>query len=210
MAAEPPQDIRLPSAFCNADGRPRFTMPIPRAALKDAGIGFLFRHEREFFGYEYPTRRFIDEHLAPGDLFIDIGAHWGVFSLTAATRWPGHTEPAVDVLAIEPAPDNITQLLRWIGFNRLEQQIRVVPAAAGARAGQAVFKRDSTMGHRVVGDGQEGENGFTADQAFFLRHKGDDKMVWSIHLTGITGRSQILRDFEGRERRLPQVNEGAF
>ena len=148
-------DIELPAAFHTVDGRPRFVMPIPRRALKDAGIGFLFRHERQFFGYEYPTRRFLDEHLAPGDLFIDIGAHWGLFSLTAATRWTGDAEAPVTVLAIEPEPDNLVQLRRWIAFNGLERAIRVIPAAAGARPERAAFRRDSSMGHRVIASGQD-------------------------------------------------------
>jgi len=138
--------ILLPSVFRKEDGKPRFLMPIPISQLHDIGINFLFRHESISGGYEYPTRCFLDSHLEPGDLFIDVGAHWGVYSLTAATRWPGR----INVLAIEPSPANITQLAKWIEYNHIGNEIEVVNAAAGAISGKAKVHLDlSTMGHTV-------------------------------------------------------------
>ena len=77
---------RLTAAFPDANGKPRFTMALPRAALQDPGIAALVRGETERGGYEYPARQFLDDHLEPDDLFVDIGAHWGIFALHAATR----------------------------------------------------------------------------------------------------------------------------
>ncbi|HEY9015108.1 MAG TPA: glycosyltransferase family 9 protein, partial [Gemmatimonadales bacterium] len=124
LPPSPPAEdpLLLRSAFSKADGSPRFVMPIPRKFLGDAGIGYLARHETQFGGYEHPTRLFLDQHLRPGDLFIDVGAHWGLYALTAATLWPGE----IQVLAIEPEPENQRHLQEWIIRNGVTKDVTVV------------------------------------------------------------------------------------
>jgi FkbM family methyltransferase len=117
--------------------------------LEDPGVRALVRGETERGGYEYPTRRFIDAHLEPHDLFVDVGAHWGIFSLHAATRHPGR----VRVLAIEAHPGNIGPLTRNIAANRLGDAAEVVAVAAGAHPGTAPLVFNSTMGHSLYGLG---------------------------------------------------------
>lgn len=150
----PPGDLLLPAAFAGADGRPRFTMPIPAGLRDDAGIRWLIRGERDQGGLEHGTRRFLDEHLEPGDLFVDVGAHWGIMSLHAASRWPGEAR----VLAVEAAPRNVAQLRRWVAHNRLEDRIEVVAAGLADRAGFATLAPQSTAGHHLthLGPGRAG------------------------------------------------------
>ena len=154
-AARPPQDLVVPSAFSGADGRPRFAMPIPARFQGDAGLRVLAREEAQDGGFEYATRRFLDDHLSPGDLLVDVGAHWGIYALSAATRWPGE----VQVLAIEASPINVEQLRRWVAHNRLEERIEVVPAGAADREGFASVAPQSTMGHHLTDLGQSREGG---------------------------------------------------
>ena len=148
-------DVVVPSAFTDAGGRPRFAMPIPGALREDAGLRVLAREEVQDGGFEHATRRFFDEHLQPGDLFVDVGAHWGIYALQAATRWPGQ----VAVLAIEASPLNVEHLRRWIAHNRQEQAIEVVAAGAADREGFANLAPQSTMGHHLenVGAAREGK-----------------------------------------------------
>ena len=138
--------IIAPSAFRFPDGRPTFRMPVPKSYLSDAGVGFLVRHETQFGGYEFPARRFIIEHLEPGDLFIDIGAHWGIFTLSAISAHPGK----IKALAIEPLPDNVAHLRQWLAFNNMQNQVDVVQGAAGNGYGEGVLFANSTMGHSLV------------------------------------------------------------
>ena len=139
--------IALPSAAKGANGQPRFHLPLIRQLCSaDAGIQHLLLYEGIYSGYESPSRLFFDEHLQPGDWFIDVGAHWGMFSLSAATRWPGR----VHVLAIEAHPQNVTMLLRTVVLNELTSSIKVVAAAAGAKRGIAPLNSSSTMGHSLV------------------------------------------------------------
>ncbi|MDR3436483.1 FkbM family methyltransferase [Telmatospirillum sp.] len=128
------------------DLSPRFRMTVPRSYLADPGLNFLVTRERSGVGYEYATRSFLDAHLRPGDLFIDVGAHWGIMSLQAATRWPED----IDVLAIEPLAGNLPHLHRWIDDNGRSQRIEVIAAAASDAPGRGRLKPESTMGHSLI------------------------------------------------------------
>ncbi|HXV25327.1 MAG TPA: FkbM family methyltransferase [Alphaproteobacteria bacterium] len=197
VAAKSAEDTLLvPSVFMKPDGGPRFVMPIPRRVLADAGIGYLVRHETQFGGYEYPTRCFLARHLQPGDLFIDVGAHWGLYALTAATRWPGE----VAVLAIEPESDNLRHLQDWIIRNGVAQDVAVVAAAAGAQEGTVTFARNSTMGHSVVQPGAETPLG-----TFSARMTTIDAVLRQ-HPDLQDRRTFLKIDVEGHE---PEVIEGA-
>ena len=188
--------LLLRSAFAKADGSPRFVMPIPRKFLGDAGIGYLTRHETQFGGYEHPSRLFLDQHLRPGDLFIDVGAHWGLYALTAATLWPGE----IPVLAIEPEPDNQRHLQEWIIRNGVAKDVTVVAAAVGASEGTVTFARNSTMGHAVAAPGQETPFGTFSARMTTI----DSVLLQHPHLQD--RRTFLKIDVEGHE---PEVIEGA-
>jgi len=141
-------DIAVNAIFPNKDGKPRFRMTAPRHFYPDPGIRYLVDRERSGVGYEYATRSFIDAHLRPGDLFIDIGAHWGIMSLQAVTRWPGQ----VNVLAIEPSPQNVPHLRKWLADNSVAAQVDIVHAFAADAPGKGALKPQSTMGHSLIRD----------------------------------------------------------
>lgn len=147
--ARPTGMVRIDSAFRLADGTPRFFMNIGAGFLEDPGVRALARGEAREGGYEYPARAFLDAHLEVGDLFIDVGAHWGIFSLHAATRHRG----GVKVIAIEPHPGNVAPLLRAVSANALGGDIEIVTVAAGAKPGTAPLVFNSTMGHSLHGHG---------------------------------------------------------
>ncbi len=107
------------------------------------------RGETERGGYEYPTRAFIDAHLGPDDLFVDVGAHWGIYALHAATRH----RAGVRVLAIEAHPGNIGPLTQGVSANGLGDAVEVICVAAGAKPGSAPLVFNSTMGHSLYGLG---------------------------------------------------------
>jgi FkbM family methyltransferase len=197
-ATKPAADetLLVPSAFAKPDGAPRFVMPIQRRFLADAGVGYLARYEVQHGGYEYPTRYFLDQHLQPGDVFIDVGAHWGLYALTAATRWPGE----VSVLAVEPEPENLRHLEEWVIRNAATQDVTIVGAAAGASEGTVTFARNSTMGHAIAEPG-----GKTPFGTFAARVTTIDALLQQH--PKLLGRRTFLKiDVEGYE---PEVIEGA-
>jgi FkbM family methyltransferase len=144
--------LLLPSAVRDKDGKPRFALPIPQPYLEDLAIKHLVERESAHGGFEYPTRSFFDAHLEPGDLLIDIGAHWGMFSLGAATR---HADE-IAVLAVEADPANVAQLLRAVAHNGLAKNIETIAAAAGDAPGTAPLIGNTTMGHSLYGKGLQG------------------------------------------------------
>jgi FkbM family methyltransferase len=153
-----PATVTAHSIFTKPDGKPRFTMTAPRQFLNDPGISFLMRHERAGVGYEYATRALLDAHLKPDDLFIDIGAHWGIMSLQAATLHAPDSKAkkkvgkkdGVRVLAFEPEPHNVSHLRRGLEENNVTNRVDVVEAAVSDRVGQGGLRPESTMGYSLV------------------------------------------------------------
>lgn len=139
----------LPAAFRDRAGRPRFHLPVPRALQSDPAIQMMARHELVWGGFEHPLRAFLDAHLAPGDLLVDVGAHWGLVALHAAT----HHRGAVRVLAVEPHPDNFAALRRAVAENGLADAIDVVAAAVADAPGTGALATDSSMAHRLAAAG---------------------------------------------------------
>ena len=69
-----------------------------------------------------------------GGTLVDVGANLGYFSLVWAA-----SNPSNKCIAFEASPRNIDILRRNIVRNGLDEQIRVVPAAAGAAPGKLRF-----------------------------------------------------------------------
>ena len=151
MSATSPQrapngNFLLPSVQKKADGSPRFLLSPPPGYAADPGLEILARLETERAGFEYPTRAFFDAHLEPGDIFLDVGAHLGLYSLGAATRHPGK----VKVVAFEPHPLNQLNFIRQLALNGLQHAVELVGAAAGAAPGLAKLWPYSTMGNFIA------------------------------------------------------------
>ncbi len=128
-------DIEFPAAYVNTNGDPRFTLSIPGSLiLGDLGAAILFQHEVAARGWESPLRNFLDAQLRSDDAFIDVGAHWGIHSLTAATT---RLSNQVSVLAIEAHPENAERLRNWVARNRLQDVVEIISTAAGDREGIA-------------------------------------------------------------------------
>lgn len=96
-------------------------------------------------GYLDPLeRKILAEELKPGDVFFDIGANIGVYSLWVASSCAKN----VRIEAFEPDPSLCSRLSFNLASNGLSQ-VRLNPVALGGIRG------DVTL---VVGDGNSGEN----------------------------------------------------
>lgn len=104
--------------------------------LKGAGAGLRFNAGASNPAYalgtnEAPVQSVLTEHLKPGDVFYDIGANVGFFSIIAA-RLVGD-EGAV--YAFEPLPDNVARLRENVALNAFAQ-IRIFDVAVSDHGGQ--------------------------------------------------------------------------
>jgi len=122
--------VVIPSIFKNRDGSSRFEMPIPiHLAKNDNGLRAIAEREVSQGGYQIALRAFIDDHIDENDLFIDVGAHWGIFTLTVASKIPNK----IRVLAIEANPLNIHPLYLSLLHNKLTDNVKIINTAAAEK-----------------------------------------------------------------------------
>jgi FkbM family methyltransferase len=134
-------------AWKTEEGVERFTLFIPVDLLGDPSTQVLLRDEYAGDGYEARERRLTDRLLPPDCLFLDIGAHWGIYSLHALTA-----SADIQVVAVEPDPNNLIHLKHNLAANRLDGRAKVVAAAVADRAGSQWLKRNTAMGHHLFED----------------------------------------------------------
>jgi FkbM family methyltransferase len=101
---------------------------VPRRQVSINGIRFTLQcnnyitHFRWFlFKKKEPeVRKFIDEYLKNGDVFFDIGANIGVFTVYACKRHPG-----IKAYCFEPEYSNLTALKENIYHNNLQNRVKI-------------------------------------------------------------------------------------
>ena len=84
--------------------------------------------------YESETAYFIIRCMAGGGIFVDVGAHIGFFSILTGVLY----NEKVVVVACEPDPNNIKQLLANIKLNNL-YNINVLECAISDHIGEVLF-----------------------------------------------------------------------
>jgi FkbM family methyltransferase len=90
-----------------------------------------------WFGtWEPVLSQWIWRSLEPGDVFVDVGANFGYFSLLAARA----VGPGGSVVAVEASAATSGRLEENLRLNRADN-VRVVHAAAAAREGSIAFYR---------------------------------------------------------------------
>ncbi|MEQ1773942.1 MAG: FkbM family methyltransferase [Burkholderiales bacterium] len=141
-----PEQIRdgliiVPSAACHSDGRSRFKLAVPRNATRDVSARLLMAYEQNYYGFEAPYRMFLEAHLEPGDVFIDVGAHWGTYSLDVATL----ALADLSILACEPVQANARMLRGMLKMNHVDAQVEVIPLAISDFEGEAAMAAGNSM-----------------------------------------------------------------
>ena len=98
-----------------------------------------------YFGLaEFYESMFILHFLRDSDLFLDVGANLGHYSLLAA----GCTKS--QVIAVEPVPATFEQLNRQIRLNKLEDRVQTLNRGMADHSSELWFSTDrGTMNHIV-------------------------------------------------------------
>ncbi|MBI9112934.1 MAG: FkbM family methyltransferase [Maridesulfovibrio ferrireducens] len=146
LKSHPETWMSIPSVFKNESGEPEFKMLLAESEMGDAGVSSLHFRETKTGGFEYASRAFVHAHLQPDDIFIDVGAHFGLYTLTAALKFPGK----IKVLAVEPHPANIKRLRLWVDFNECSADVTIAECAASDHAGYSLLRQNSSMGHSLM------------------------------------------------------------
>jgi FkbM family methyltransferase len=99
----------------------------------------------DYWGHDLADLRFLWNHLEPGMVFLDIGAHHGIYSIVAAKRLGRNGT----IVAFEPSLPEYRRLRLHIRMNQI-RAVRAESTAIGATTSTRKFFRvvggDSTRG----------------------------------------------------------------
>jgi FkbM family methyltransferase len=110
------------------------------APVKPAGDEFIMHVTPRFVsvyreGYEALSTRIVKMHLARKDLFVDVGAHFGYYSLLAAGA-----NPDIRIIAVEPVAENVAILRMNLAQNGIgPERASCIQAAVSSKVGHAAF-----------------------------------------------------------------------
>lgn len=107
---------------------------------EESGDGVLFD------SYEPATTFVFERIVAAGDVVADVGAHWGYFTLLAATLCGS----AGRVIAFEPHPKNVSVLTRNIQANHLGNVEIVRKAVSDQEALAKLFLSRASSGNSLI------------------------------------------------------------
>ncbi|MDX2185075.1 MAG: hypothetical protein SFW08_13950 [Gemmatimonadaceae bacterium] len=116
-------EFAVPSIERNADGSPKFIVPIPAEAAGQAEVQAAVVAELTGGGIDAELRSFLSAMLEPGDAFIDCDPGFGFAALTAATRHPG----ATSMVARSADDGHATFLRRAFVVNRVARGLVEAP-----------------------------------------------------------------------------------
>lgn len=106
-----------------------------------------------FFYYGYPDLEemmFLRKHLNPGDLFVDIGANSGGWSLTCCGL-------GANVIAVEPVGSSFKRLNDNFSLNSKNGKLRAFQLGISKAEGELLFTTNADTGNKVV-EGTAGED----------------------------------------------------
>lgn len=79
--------------------------------------------------FDHDLLHFMNDHLRPGDHFLDVGANTGLHTLLASTRITTGR-----ITCVEPDPQNLARLRRALDLNHITNAT-ILPVAASDQAG---------------------------------------------------------------------------
>lgn len=89
---------------------------------------------------------FLLHFLRPGDLFVDVGANLGTYTVLASGAVKAHS------IAVEPVPATFNRLLDHIHLNRLGDLVEARPVGASSSPGELRFTSDQGPMNTITSD----------------------------------------------------------
>jgi FkbM family methyltransferase len=99
--------------------------------------------------HEFAEMAFLLHFLRPGDLFLDIGANVGSYTILASKVCGAHS------IAFEPDPVTVRALRHNLALNAVEDRVRVEQVALGAHSGEIPFTVGLDTMNRVAAAGDQ-------------------------------------------------------
>lgn len=183
------QTLHLPIRLMKNSSTPAPTISIPLEMLSDPGVARLVDDEYFGDGFEHFERNYLLRHLRSGDCLIDIGAHFGLYSIFAST-----SVQDLQCVALEPHPANFKILETSIIDSGLQGSIKGLQCALGDRDGIGKLRINSSMGHHLI------NRDFREFNVIDTPVHRLDNLIKRFNLGRSTARIWLKIDTEGREK----------
>ncbi len=108
-----------------------YTSSLGRFWVRKGTLDFQFAN----YAYEWGVKQFVYKHVNDYNLFIDVGANIGTYSILFANK-------GLHGFAFEPVVSNYEALTRNIHLNKFEDRVTTFPFALGIKEGTAEFTFD--------------------------------------------------------------------
>jgi len=102
--------------------------------------------------HEFPEMGYLLHVLRDDDLFVDVGANVGAYSILACAA------AGARGVAIEPIPSTYERLIENIRINHLENRVRCLNVGIGRDIGWGSFTNDRETANHVVAESERGAN----------------------------------------------------
>jgi FkbM family methyltransferase len=143
---------------------------------------------------EFPEMMFLLHFIRPDDVFIDIGANAGVYSLLASGLLHAHS------IAFEPVPATFAKLKQHVKLNGLDPLIECINLGVGDQQGIVRFSNnDNDCMNRVAYAGEDGGAFIevpivTLDQALSVSPSLMKLDIEGYELFALKGASRLLQN----------------
>lgn len=96
--------------------------------------------------HEFEDMAFLLHFLREDDLFVDVGANIGSYTILASAEIGART------IAMEPVPETYKNLLRNISLNNIDRKVKALNIGVGSSKGVLRFSNSFDTGNHVVAD----------------------------------------------------------
>lgn len=165
--------------------------------------------------HEFSDMAFVLHCLRGEDLFVDVGANIGSYTVLASGVVGCRT------VSIEPVPGTFRKLERNVRINALEERVQLHHCAAGAREGEVWFRTDHDTMNRVVAQSDPVEKMRVVVFGLDTILGGEVGELWKVDVEGyewevLQGAAGSLSDrrlkgvmLEGNDERIAALMRGA-
>ena len=94
--------------------------------------------------YEFPEMAFLLHVLRPGDLFIDVGANAGSYTILASAV------AGANSISFEPVPSTFDRLLANVRLNQIDDRVQCINSGVGKEKGRLTFSKQWGPVNHVV------------------------------------------------------------
>lgn len=127
---------------------------------------------------EFADMAFVLHVLRAGDLFVDIGANAGAYTLLASSVTGAKT------YCFEPAPATYARLLANIRLNDLQEKVVALNLALGRSKGKIRFSSDQDCMNHVIAADETGANVISVNQSTLDQELDSVPLLMKIDVEG--------------------------